>query len=507
MKKLVSMLSMTVALAISFNIVTTIPVHAQVGLYWIDNNSFLERDTTYYFGLYDGDGITNAQVKYHCQPLTGTNTNFTVDVASYTLDSPIYWLGGGSFNTASIQNYGPWYNSGFLKNRLDFTVTHPDNTTSTTSINCDVLAKSTSWYEDRDSTIYYNTPTNNSFISFKTGNYSNFGDYAIYNCLSYSIHAESEGWLWPFGDYATNAAVVYYLDGKGYTQNTTTNHSFCHVIAYGSNNNIAHFAKVTDWASDGTPIEINSKWGGLEVIHSSSTAPFTSAISYGNPILYFNKSSNNTASICYNSTTNTYYDSNYKTWDPYSQTYHYIDVLFPSSSPQSTPESEMFCSDELAQIYNKYTEKITAYAHSIPDFDSISYVITDDENGAADELITESIPYFDQVFDIATQSGYKNFDARTAQFIITNALHLNVFYSTPNEYLCDVQEQLKAATNAVKAYGSNISRADCNELQEKYGYLIAPALQDIGKLEYLSLEKTDACQDIDKLIKLCHLFE
>lgn len=506
MKKLAYAISIVMAASMSFNMFRSLPTSAYPIVYWVDDNSFLERSTSYYFGLYSDKLMQTVEVRYHCQPPLGINTSYYKSIGYYELDIPIYYMSGATFNTISINGVRPWYDSGFKRNNLEFLVTHTDNTTSSETRTCYVLDEDTDWYEDRDSTFYYTSPTNSSFISFKTGRVSPFGSSAVYNCLAYAIHAESDGWLWPFGNYPTNAAVVYYLAGKGYTQNTTTNHSFCHVIAYGSSDNTQHFAKVTDWSADGTPIEINSKWGGMEVIHSSSISPFTSPSNYGNPIMYFNKANNNTASICYNATLNTYYDSDYKVWNSNTQTYHYIDVLFPTSA-QNSPAPELQCSEELAQIYNRYTEKISKYEQSIPDINSISYVITDDENGAANELITDSIPYLDQVFDIATQSGYQNFDARTAQFIITNTLHLNVFYSKPNEYLCDVREQLKAATDAIKAYDSSISRADCNELQEKYGYLIAPALQDIGKLEYLSIKKTDACQDINELIKLCNLFD
>jgi hypothetical protein len=283
------------------------------------------------------------------------------------------------------------------------------------------------------------------------------------------------------------------------------------VIAYGSaQDSIDHFAKVTDWNANGTPIEINSKWGGHEVIHSSSITPFTNTSSYGSPLLYFNKVNNNNASICYNPATGTYYDSDYKTWDSANNCYNYIDVLLmPSTLSQNTSNlsSTKTCSPELAQIYNNYKEKIEDYIKTVPDYTSISYVITDDESGAAYELISDSLPYWDEIVDVATVGGYKDFDSRTAQLVVTNTLKLNVFYSEPEKYLTDIKEQLKAASDAVNKLDSDFTKDDCIKLKEKYGYLIVPALESAGKLDSLTLDEDDACKNIYELLKLCKSFE
>ena len=512
MKKVGSIISMCSTLALSLSMISAPSVDAaQVGLYGLKTRCFLEKNTSYPFALYSDEEIKDVQLVYHCQPIGGWNTNYTVDVATYHLNPPAYVFGQGAIDTSYIQMYGPWYNGGFIGNKMDFIVTHPDNSTSKRTIRCNVLDAEVSWYDDRDTTFYYTNPNSSSFISFKTGYASQFSG-AVYNCLSYAIHAESEGWLWPFAqDQATNAETSYYLYTRGYEPNTLTNHTFANVIAYGTGqNSISHFAKVTDWSANGTPIEINSKWGGMEVLHSSSTTPFTNSSSYGTPQMYFNKINNNTASICYNSSTGTYYDCTYKTWDSANNCYNYIDVLpAPGTLSQSISEvsDTKTCSPKLAQIYNTYKEKIDNYVKTIPDYNSFSYVITDDESGAADELISASLPYWDEIVDIATVGGYKDFDSRTAQFVITNTLRLNVFYSEPEKYQTDIKEQLNSVSEAVNELGSDFDQDDCNTLKEKYGYLIIPALENIGKTDSFTLEKDDACKNVDELLKLCGSFK
>lgn len=523
MKKSTAAISLLASLSLSFNMCTAIPASAaQLTITGLEDGSFLEKDGFYYLTASSSQSFKKLEIDYYGH-YANSDAHISFNLYTGYYNTPVTSDSSIPINPYGVIYYAPYYDTStgsFEKNNLVFTFTHANNTKSTYAMNCNVLGYHLPTFASYDTTFYYTDPTHNSIVSSKTyiGAVNSSGiqitPQMTYNCLAYALHAETGGWLWPFGSYAGAAAVTYYLDGEGYSQNITANHNFCHIIAYGSYDsdyysmNTRHFAKVTDWSADGTPIEINSKWGTAETVHSTSITPFTSAANYGTPFLYFNKKTNNNASICYNPATNTYYDSNYKTWNSATQSYEYIDTMFSSSNTAQSPNpaESKECSKELSEIYQKYAKKIQDYKTSIPSYEIISYVITDDGNGAADELITSSIPYFDQVFDIATQDGYTNFNARTAQFIINNALHLNVFYSQPDKYLSDVSEQFDEATATVKNYGSNISRADCSKLQEKYGYLIAPALKDIGKLEYLTIEKMDACQDIDALIDLCELF-
>lgn len=73
----------------------------------------------------------------------------------------------------------------------------------------------------------------------------------------------------------------------GYTQNTSLYHTYADVIAYGKSNHIEHFAKVVTWDSAGSPTMIESKWGGLEVLKSTSINPFYES-GYGHPMEYYN---------------------------------------------------------------------------------------------------------------------------------------------------------------------------------------------------------------------------
>ena len=140
MKKLGSIISMFSTLALSLSMISASSVDAaQVGLYGLKTRCFLEKNTSYPFALYSDEEIKDVQLVYHCQPLGGWNTNYTVDVATYHLNPPAYVFGQGAIDTSYIQMYGPWYNGGFIGNKMDFIVTHPDNSTSKRTIRCNVL--------------------------------------------------------------------------------------------------------------------------------------------------------------------------------------------------------------------------------------------------------------------------------------------------------------------------------------------------------------------------------
>lgn len=227
-------------------------------------------------------------------------------------------------------------------------------------------------------------------------------------------------------------------------------------------------------------------------------------------MLYYNKSNNNTSSICYNAETNTYYDSNYKTWNASTHSYDYIDVLFNTNNPSQTSSGSLEykeCPSELSKQFEIYKKRILSYEESLPGHEAISYVITDDGKGAAEQLFKSVAPYKNQVFNVATQQGYYDNDCRIAQFIITNTLHLNTFYAKPDEYLNAVKSQLQLASNAIYKKGPNISQKECRELQNLYGYLIAPALNEIGKIELLQIDEKDVYQNADQIIEYCNSFK
>jgi hypothetical protein len=224
--------------------------------------------------------------------------------------------------------------------------------------------------------------------------------------------------------------------------------------------------------------------------------------------MYFNKT--NGSSITYCSATGTYYDSNYKTWNSSTQSFDYIDVVFNgtgiiqnciSDSPNyHTKQSPA----ELHEIYSTYRQKVDAYRDSI--IDPISYIVMDDENGAADTFIEASIPYYATVFDAATTYEYEDFDVRSAQFVITSLLDLHVYYSEPDEYLVSGKEQYKLAANEVDSLGDKITAEDCKALQLKYGYLITPELQKIGKIDLLQVNESDYNCTIDQLVEFARYF-
>lgn len=498
---------------------------ATIQLAGIPNNSFLKPNTNYSFILTSSKSFNKIELRYYGREDINYNSNvLTYHVlGDYNYNLPksatyetfnTYNASSGSLDHYLYPYYDPISNT-FCKNNMVLVITHTDGTKTNYQVKSNVLytcQDNLTYYSSRDTSFYYNNSTNSSFISAATEYYNNFP--YVYNCLSYALHQEAAGWQWPFNT-GSYQEVIDWLDiYQDYSQNTTSNHNWCRIIAYGDTSSIIHFARVTDWDANGVPIEINSKWGQWEVVHSNGIDTFADNSGLGQPKLYFNKNINNSDGITYCSVTGTYYDSTYKTWNSTTNSFDYIDTVFEyANTTLSSNETEKYVHSrepkqspsELYDAYITYKNKIDNYQKSIEN--PISYVIMDDAAGAANKFIRTAVRYIPTIFDIASSDNYEDIDTRIAQFVIIRLLNAPFYYSDPNEYLAFGKKKLQDATNAVSSIGDNITATDCISLQEQYGYLIAPALKAIKKLHLLQLPGSYDYLNREQICELAMLFE
>lgn len=135
-----------------------------------------------------------------------------------------------------------------------------------------VTAFSKSFYEERDTSFYYNDPFDNSFSM----PYSN-----SYNCASYVVGIYNK--RFPYVNSLASADDFMGKTGKysgrsGKVFKRQSSYKWADIIYYYDKDQPTtwHFAKVTSYEPDGTPAYISSKWGDLEVIISKGIDPFGS---------------------------------------------------------------------------------------------------------------------------------------------------------------------------------------------------------------------------------------
>ena len=72
-------------------------------------------------------------------------------------------------------------------------------------------------------------------------------------------------------------------------------------------------------------------------------------------------------------------------------------------------------------------------------------------------------------------------------------------YDSGSAFGSAVRAQLAEAANAVNLCGADLSAEDASELQAKYGFLIAPALRDLRRLELMPIPADAPCTDAEQL--------
>ncbi len=113
------------------------------------------------------------------------------------------------------------------------------------------------------------------------------------------------------------------------------------------------------------------------------------------------------------------------------------------------------------------------------------------------------IPYFTAWAELSKSWGSNN--TALAIYMISDVLHPQGA-AIRKDFADRMQDQLTLASDAVRALGEKITAEDAAALQETYGYMIAPALQDIGKPDLLQIDPDSPCQDAEKLAEFARYF-
>ena len=132
--------------------------------------------------------------------------------------------------------------------------TYSDNSIFETQL-CTICWATLEDYESYDTTFYCNSPTDNSFRQVLTGDPDNGVPTTwTYNCLSYALGLEQDGWIWPWYGSPTYQQVIAYLALHEYEEYSFSSLSGAQIIYYSG----GHFAKVAHWDDNGFPDKIES---------------------------------------------------------------------------------------------------------------------------------------------------------------------------------------------------------------------------------------------------------
>ena len=116
------------------------------------------------------------------------------------------------------------------------------------------------------------------------------------------------------------------------------------------------------------------------------------------------------------------------------------------------------------------------------------------------------IPYFTAWAELSKSwKSWGSYNAALAIYMVSDVLYPQGA-AIRKDFADRMQEQLTLASDAVNTLGEKITAEDVAALQETYGYMIAPALQDIGKLDLLQIDPDSPCQDAEKLAEFARYF-
>ena len=116
------------------------------------------------------------------------------------------------------------------------------------------------------------------------------------------------------------------------------------------------------------------------------------------------------------------------------------------------------------------------------------------------------IPYFTVWAELSKSwKSWGSYNAALAIYMVSDVLYPQG-EAIREDFADRMQDQLTLASDAVSALGEKITAEDVAGLQETYGYMIAPALQDIGKLDLLQIDPDSPCQDAEKLAEFARYF-
>ena len=207
----------------------------------------------------------------------------------------------------------------------------------------------------------------------------------------------------------------------------------------------------------------------------------------------------------YNPDRNEYYDSNMQEWDEAAHEYRPVTAPVQGYNPPEQYEERPFTGtipeefDSALKAYDEADAK--AVQNGPPNVSSAFHVgFALPEYQHLQEL---TVPYIDCVISLAsTDQAYRVL----AQCLLEPLTQ----YTPPNscgaEYEMRMQTAYQEASDAVSALSEIITAEDAAGLQQTYGYMIAPALQDMGRLDLLQIDPESPCQDPEQLAEFARYF-
>ena len=212
-------------------------------------------------------------------------------------------------------------------------------------------------------------------------------------------------------------------------------------------------------------------------------------------------------SAVYNPERDEYYNSNAKEWDSEQHKYIFINKA-PEPTDETEPpkkeENETEIPAEMQKALDTFWEKSKQRMEDDSSLVARSdWVFLDDTEHLRALKADTQIPYFAAWAELSKSWGSNN--TALAIYMVSDVLRPQGA-AIRKDFADKMQEQLTLAADAVNTLGEKITAEDVAALQETYGYMIAPALQDIGKLDLLQIDPDSPCQDAEKLAEFARYF-
>ena len=207
---------------------------------------------------------------------------------------------------------------------------------------------------------------------------------------------------------------------------------------------------------------------------------------------------------------NEYYNSDLLRWDEERKDYVHVEQTGPSENQlkyermiEETPDFEGEIPAELRtaiEAYNAAWETEASKPENSARSDNMTELAPDEYNA----MVQAGIRNFDT---IAALSVSKHPEATRAQFVVLSVLKADVLLDVGGLFRMNMQCAYAAATEAVQAEGDALTAESVSRLQAQYGFMIAPALRDLGKLNLMQIPADAPCTDAEQLAAFADYFK
>lgn len=213
--------------------------------------------------------------------------------------------------------------------------------------------------------------------------------------------------------------------------------------------------------------------------------------------------------IKYNLATDSYYDTTVKQWNGYRfipasnkpLTDEELEEAIAESDAKEA-EKKAQCAalpDDLRQAFDTYADAMKADSAEHPEYIFRSDVRYDDGKGAYQALCKAAAPHMDLIWQLAMDDN-SSFQSYCQRIVIGILGRSGAGIESADSFLHSQREYMyQPAQDAVNAIGDAITAEDCASLQAEYGYMIAPALKSLGKLDLMQIDPESPCTDAEQL--------